>query len=114
LTTLFATQATPGNSPLAIARSVAARSAAPVRFFETLHTHDFPAASLIRRICRRPKDNTASHHRLENQFLAVAGSLSELHRKAGKRAGLIPAQKILDAHGALPSVTAREGLSVGP
>jgi AraC family transcriptional regulator len=30
----------------------------------------------------------------KNQFLAVAGSLWELHREAGKRAELIPAKKV--------------------
>ena len=75
------------------ASDAAAYSEAPVEFFETLHTHDFPAASLIRRIYARLKDNTASDPWLEDQFLAVAGSLCQLHRQAGKHAGLIPAKK---------------------
>jgi hypothetical protein len=40
-----------------------------------------------------PKDNTASDLWLENQFLAVAGSLSELHRQAGKQAERISTKK---------------------
>ncbi len=78
---------------IGIARSAAASSEASVQFFETLHTHDFPAAPLIRRIYARLKDNTASDAWLEDQFLAVAGSLCQLHRQAGKHAELIPARK---------------------
>jgi AraC family transcriptional regulator len=70
----------------------ASDSEAPV-FFQTLYTLDFPPDPLIRRMFARLKDNTASDAWLEDQFLAVAASLSELHREASKHAELIPAKK---------------------
>jgi AraC family transcriptional regulator len=81
------------ESAVGIATPAAAHSGAPVHFFETLHTQDFPAAPLIRRIYARLKDHAATDPWLEDQFLAIAASLSRLHRRDGRHVELIPAKK---------------------
>jgi AraC family transcriptional regulator len=69
------------------------RSAPLVEFFETLRAHDLVVSPLIRRIYSRLKDNTASDPWLEDQFLAVAASLSKVRGELGKHAARIPAKK---------------------
>ncbi len=68
-------------------------SAPPVEFFETLRTHDLVVSPLIRRIYSRLRDNIATDRWLEDQFLAVAASLSKVHGELGEHAARIPAKK---------------------